>query len=199
MKNLYTFPHKCRADITDYLINHTSYGGWNHPYRGWSPLAWNVKVHDIDWTGGRYLKVHEPIDPLLDETWEEYVKEGNNQDNLYQIIFEDARRYYGDEGLYTTYPGKDQGDWKFCFGGRSGGWMILEKWKGDNFLKMSDRGSWEDYLDGLSFLDLRTLYKGVRCMDQDFTRENASREISYQLNFQRVLWEENIRARANAV
>lgn len=190
----YTFPDKSRVAITNYLISHTDYGGWNHPYRGWSPLAWNVKVDHIDWTGGRRLKYHQPIDPLLDDEWAEHAK--RDESSLYDIIIEDARRTY-DEGLYTTYPGDDQGDWKFCFGGRSGGWLILEGWKNDDFLKMAHKECWEPYLDGLFYSDLITLYKGVRCMDQDFTREKARMEVSYQLNFQRILWEEGIREQAN--
>ena len=189
-KHPYTFPHKSKSGMMEYLMDHKGYGGWNHPYRGWSPLAWCVKINDIDVSGGWGLKHHEHIDPLLDEEWAQHWTE--NQNSLTEIIFEDAQITYR-EGLYTTYPGNDQGDWKFCFGGRSGGWLILEKWKNDDsFLKMGSKESWEDYLSDLFFSGLRALYRGVRCMDQDFTRENASRNVSYQINFQRTLWEEQI-------
>lgn len=193
MNKQYTYPHKSRVSITDYLMRHQSYGGWNHPYRGWSPLAWDVKVHEIDETGGWKLKHHEFIDPLLDDEWDDFRRE--NMDNLWSLIIEDSQRHYI-EGEYTTYPGDDQGDWKFTFGGRSGGWLILSKWKNDDFLKMANQESWEDYLNGLFFSDLTILYKAVRCMDVDFTRENAERNVSYQLNFQRTVWEEGIREEA---
>lgn len=188
--SFYTFPHKSRISIIEFLINHQNYGGWNHPYRGWSPLAWNVKVHYVDQTGGRNSKNAQPIDPLLDEEWEDFMTE--NMDDLWSLIIEGARNYLL-EKLYTTYPGKDQGDWKFCFGGCSGGWLILEKWKNDNFLKMAHKESWVDYLNNLSFSDLTILYKAVRCMDVDFTKEKVKDEVNYQLNFQRILWEEQIR------
>ena len=58
---------------------------------------------------------------------------------------------------------------------------------------MGSKESWEDYLARLFFSDLKALYKAVKYMDVDFTRENASQNVSYQLNFQRTLWEENIR------
>ena len=189
-KHPYTFPHKSKSGTMEYLTEHEGYGGWNHPHRGWSPLAWCVKVNDIDVSGGWGLKHHEYIDPLLDEEWARHWTE--NQNSLTEIIFEDAQSTYR-EGLYTTYPGNDQRDWEFCFGGRSGGWLILEKWKNDDFLKMRYKESWEDYLSGLFFSDLETLYKAVKYMDVDFTREKVSQEVSYQLHFQRTLWEENIR------
>ncbi len=189
-KRPYTYPHKSHKAIIDYLINHKDYKGWNHPYRGYSPLAWNVKVYDVDKTGGRKSKYAEPIDPLLDDKWEDFVTE--NMDDLWSRIIEDAQSLYI-EGDYCTYPGDDQGDWKFCFGGRSGGWLILSEWKNDNFLKMDSKNSWEDYLDDSSFSNLTILYKAVRCMDADFTREKIQDEVNYQMNFQRVLWEEEIR------
>ncbi len=193
MKHSYTFPARSRADMTDYLLSHVGYGGWNHPIRRWSPLAWNVKVHSFDQTG----QCHggEACDPLLNDEWLFYLKDN---DWVISTAFEDAGRYLI-EGDYTTYPGNDQGDWRFCFGGRSSGWLILEIWKKDNFLKgFSGHGfrgtnEWFVYLKDLSFSDLRTLYRGVRCMDVDFTPLNARKEVSYQINFQRVLWEEKLR------
>jgi hypothetical protein len=185
MKNIYTYPHKSKKSIIDYLVNHEAYGGWNHPNRGWSPLSWDVKVHRLDYTGGWRLDYHEPIDPLLDEKWDDYVR---SDENVVNLATEDAQRQYL-ESEYCTHPGDDQGDWKFCFGGRSGGHLILKSWKSYDFLNMGSSESWEDYLNDLSFSDLTTLYKAVRCMDVDFPRENASKNVSYQLNFQRVLWE----------
>ena len=185
MKNPYTYPHKTRIAITDYLFNHVSYGGWNHPCRKWSPLAWNVKVNNIDTTGKAGGK-GELVDSKLDKDWENHFKQ--NEQELTSLIFEDSQCGYIDEE-YSTYPGNDQGDWKFCFGGRSGGWLILEEWKNTNFLDGFDsNGSWEIYLEELDWKSLKTLYRGVRCMDQDFTRAKASENVSYELNFQRTLW-----------
>lgn len=183
--------------MIDYLSNRKGYGGWNHPTRRWSPLAWCVKIYNVDETGGWKLKVHEPIDPFLNDDWNEYFKE--NYNDLWETCLE-ATRYQLDN--YTTYPGDDGGDWKFCFGGRSGGWLILSSWKNYDFLStygshsFTDMAGWLSFLEDLSFSELKTLYRGVVCMDHDFSRENVENEVSYQLNFQRVLWEDGIRETA---
>lgn len=188
MNNQYTFPHKSKKSIIDFLLDHK---GRHDAYGNYYPLVWDVKVYDFDITGGRRLKHGEAIDPLLDEEWDHFWRSERSHD-LYDLIFENARRPYL-EGEYTTYPGDDQGNWKFTFIGRSGGWLALKEWLGFDFMrKIDSKSCWEEYLNYLFFSDLRTLYKAVRCMDVDFTRENASKNVSYALNFERTLWEEEI-------
>lgn len=194
MKSKYIFPHKSRKSIIQYFTNHTQYQGWNHPSRGWSPFAWNVKIYNEDESGGWATKIHEPLDPLLNEEWEIYYKK--NQFVIWDNVIEDCRNYYRKH--YTTYPGDDQGDWEFCFGGRSGGWMILEKWRNTNFLSKFSRFEFLDWLDELSFSDLFTLYKAIRCMDVDFTREKMESNFNYNLSFYRVNWENNLKEEAVA-
>lgn len=177
----YTYPHRSRRSIIDYLLDHESYGGWNHPSRGWSPFSWNVKVYNMK----ELANEGEVVDPTFDEEWLEHLK--GNQD-LIDIAFEDARRGLI-EGEYTTYPGDDQGDWEFCFGGRSGGHLILWKWRGTDLIFNCEE-EFKGWLTGLSWDDLRVLYRGIRCMDHDFTQEKAEKEVNYQLNFQRRLFEE---------
>lgn len=182
-KCLYTFPHKSREAMQGYLLDHESYGGWNHPYRQWSPLAWNVKIHRCDdmARNGAYK-----TSPEFDDAWDSYLEQSNE---MFGWICEDMARHYL-EGEYTTYPGNDQGDWKFCMAGRSGGHMILESWKGTEFIKGWSKDRWSEYIEGLDFNSLRTLYKAARCMDQDFSREAIAKDFDYHLNFRRNAWEE---------
>lgn len=184
MKNSYTYPHRSKKARIEYLAAHESYGGWNHPARRWSPLAWNVKLHGADLTGkcGDY-----PVSDLHDEAW----KQALHDEHLWQRIVEDMSRQYM-EGEYSTSPGDDQGDWEFAFAGRSGGWMLLSKWKYSNFLRTSfaNAGEWHDWLLEQDKETIEKLYRGVRCMDADFTREKIEKEFAYQANFQRSQWEE---------
>lgn len=189
-KHPYTWPHRSRAAMTDYLIEHESYGGWNHPYRHWSPLSWNVKLNP-SWEGkaGDYK-----TNDALDHQWNLYCTTGAGSEYLWDEIVKNMRRHYTDSE-YTTYPGDDQGDWKFCFAGRSGGHMLLEEWKhGCNFLKdIGSEDGWREYLDSRTFSTLNTLYRAVRCMDHDFTREKMNAEFDYNLTFRRWEWEEEYR------
>lgn len=187
-KSPYTYPHRSRAAMTDYLAEHESYGGWNHPYRRWSPLSWDVKLSP-SWKG----KEGEcKIDESLDDEWRKHC---DGSVHLWSWIVEDMQRTYL-EGEYCTYPGNDQGDWKFCFSGRSGGHMLLEEWKtfGVSFLKdFSGEGDWREWLESRNYDALKALYRAVRCMDHDFTREKMNKEFEYQLNFRRYEWEEEYR------
>lgn len=193
----YQFPHKSRAGMTAYLADHESYGGWNHPFRRWSPLSWNVKLGGFSNDGKRG---EFKANPEFDDAWDSYVQSSNS---VWDWITEDMCRTYSDSE-YTTYPGDDQGQWKFCFAGRSGGHMILESWqiarpqrdgKPDglslkvDFLRQFDRDSWVEWLGEIEFSTLRALYRAVRCMDQDFTRDKLNREFEHQLNFRREQWE----------
>lgn len=176
-----------------YLSDHESYSGWNHPYRKWSPLSWDVKLSpNYDGKRGECK-----TDDALDDEWDKHVTSSDGQ-HIWDWIVEDMRCHYT-EGTYCTYPGDDQGNWKFCFAGRSGGHMLLEEWKYGkwnciNFLKgFYGVDTWTAWLEGQPFGELRTLYRAVRCMDADFTREKMNREFEYQLNFRRHEWEEDYR------
>ena len=183
----YTFPHRSREAITDYLAEHENYGGSNHPWGGWSPLSWNVKLHRVD-TSGKVANGEYETTDALDEEWAAHVRE--NEDDLWSWTIEDMRDFYR-TGLYTTSPGDDQGDWHFQFGGRSGGHMILAKWEHEDFMRMFKyREDFREWLDGQPFATIRRLYRGIRNLDVDITRENLESEFAYQLNYRRGQWEE---------
>lgn len=183
----YTYPHRSKSGMIQYLTSHDSYGGWNHPNRGWSPLSWNVKLYSFK-TDGK--QGDSKPNEALDDAWGQYTEQNPE---LFNWIVEDMQRTYA-EGEYTTYPGNDQGDWEFCFAGRSGGHMLLQTWKNSwanvDFLRdFSSEAEWGQWLDGLSFKNLQRLYRAVRCMDQDFTRTKINQEAEYQMSFRRQEWE----------
>src|SRR5262249_5346289 len=101
------------------------------------------------------------------------------------------------DGDYSTYPGDDQGTYRFMLNGRGGGHLCLmtcaivpqpRGWRMAPFI-FDDRAHWEDYLSGLSFAELWQLYKAIACMDQDSTAEKVSVEISHHFNAYRSVWE----------
>ncbi len=200
MKCPYRFPLRSRASMMEYLGAHESYWPMNAWNRGFV-ISWNVKVLLCDFTGKGGSK---PVNPLYDAKWREYADQ--HYDRLFWRACEDAARHLL-EGDYSTYPGSDQGAYTFALNGRQSGHLWLSRcdvvrqpcaWAMAPFI-FDDRAHWRDYLSELSFPDLRRLYKAIACMDQDFTREKITAEISYHLNCYRHEWEqEQEEARAEA-
>lgn len=189
MRNPYHFPLKSRQAMTAYLAEHESYWPMNSWNRGFV-LSWNVKVYRADYRGKHGS---EPVNPAYDDRWDAYVELNHD---LFWHACEDAARYLLD-GEYSTYPGDDQGAYRFMLNGRRGGHLCLmacaivpqpRRWRMAPFI-FDDRADWEDYLGGLSFAELRRLYKAIACMDQDFTSEKVSAEISHHFNAYRSAWE----------
>ena len=121
----------------------------------------------------------------LDSAWDSHFQ---GDDSLFWTFCEDAGRQVSD-GEWCSYPGDDQGDWEFSFAGRSGGWIVLEKWRGRDMRNPSD-----DDLAEMSFADLRAFYRGIRTADSDFTTAKASAEVEYHAASYREGWEEERKA-----
>ena len=117
MSNPYQFPLKSRQAMTAYLAEHESYWPMNSWNRGFV-LSWNVKVYRADYRGTHGC---EPVQPVYDDRWDAYVEQN---DDLFWRACEDAGRYLLD-GEYSTYPGDDQGAYRFMLNGRSGGHLCL--------------------------------------------------------------------------
>lgn len=177
----YTFPHRSRAAMTDYLLNRRARGYDHHSFR----FCWDVKVYRAEFSGAALRKHFPDLDPALDAEWQSHL-EGDN--SLFWAFCEDAGRQVS-ENEWCSYPGDDQGDWEFSFAGRSGGWIVLEKWRGRDM-----RNPCDDDLAEMSFADLRAFYRGIRTADSDFTAAKATAEVEYQAGFQRELWEEDRKA-----
>jgi hypothetical protein len=176
MKCPYTFPHKSRKAMVDYLIG---IGGYSERFGRW-PLEWNCKTYQANFDGDT-LRRHIPtLSPQNDEKWEEYI--GDNQ-AAWEWWLEDARRIFSD-AEWTSYPGDDQGDWEFSFAGRQGGHLVLDSWRGNQLRGMRE-DDFETWLSELSFSDLRKFYRGVVCLSQDVTPRKAADEMEYKAAFHR--------------
>ena len=176
----YTFPHKSRAAIAQYLDRR----GRAYHYQRYA-FAWCVKTHGADFDGDT-LRCHMPsLNPAEDSAWVRMIEKDNG--NLFSMFCEDAARGIS-EGEWCSYPGDDQGDWDFSFAGRSGGWLVLEKWRGRDMRDIDaadflDRDLWP-------WADLVAFYRGIRCADSDFTEKKAAAEVEYMAAFYREQWEE---------
>ena len=172
MKAPYSFPLKSRAAMVDYLLDRRSRSYDARTFR----FCWNVKTYHASFDGDS-LRKHEPkLNPKWDSVWDMSESE--------DWIYEDAHREIS-ENEWTSYPGDDQGEWEFSFAGRSGGWIVLEKWRGHDLRNpdLEDFAEWD-------FADLRAFYRGIVCADSDFTPAKACAEVEYQAAFYRGQWEE---------
>lgn len=173
----YTFPHRSRAAMAEYLLNRWSRAYHYQAFR----FAWDVKTNWCDFTGPSLRKHFPDLDPALDSDWDSYVE--STDGNLFWQCCEDAGRQVS-EGEWCSYPGDDQGDWEFAFAGRSGGWIVLEKWRGRD---MRNPDTYD--LAKMPFADLKAFYRGIRAADSDFTPAKASSEVEYHAAAAREIWE----------
>lgn len=184
MKAPYTFPLRSRAAMVEFLTR----DGRSYGYRRFR-FAWNVKAHAARFDGDTLRKINPDLDPAFDSTWDAHCDK--NGDSMFWVWCGNAARVVSD-GDWTSYPGDDQGDWDFAFAGRSGGWLVLQKWRGRDMVDLDP----SDFLDPeiWPFADLRAFYRGIVCADQDFTPAKAAAEIEYFAACDRGIWEEEIRA-----
>jgi hypothetical protein len=182
MKAPYAFPLRSRAAIAAFLTRE----GRSYHYNRYR-FVWNVKTHGAAFDGTTLRRVDPDLDPALDAAWQEHCEDN---DQMFWAWCEDAARHVSD-GDWASYPGTDQGDWDLAFAGRSGGWLVLQKWQGRNMVDIDPA----DFLDPeiWPFDDLKAFYRGIVCADQDFTPAKAAREVEYFAACDRAMWEEEIR------
>lgn len=188
--DVYPFAAETLGDVIEFLMQERSRQYAYHREIG-SRLAWYVKaypdVHGKD--NGDYKR-----NPELDDAWEKYLDSRRGQ-HIWQRAYEDAQEYYRTD--WNSYPGDDQGDWKFAFGGRSGGYLCLQEWRGYKFARMDESELAQfvaelvhHYLEGDGKADyLESFYIGIVCADVDFTGDNASKNVSYHYAQAREEWE----------
>jgi hypothetical protein len=159
------------VDRKAYYADHTSFA-----------FSWNVKAYNVNCKHPK----GEKLNPIFDDEW---LAEMESNCERYNWAQEDAQSFYAaPENLWTSWPGDDQGDWQFGFYGRGGGHMCLEQWRGTKLY-----GSYFDlaeWLESLTFKELRKFYIGIVCADHDFTPRAACEEVEYKLSWQRAQWEE---------
>ena len=180
MENRYKL--RSRKDITQYLRNHENY----YPLRSWNGgfvISWNVKIHNEDSSG---KSGYETISPSYDAKWQEHIK--TEEHKLFWQACEDVREDMLNDRIDNC---------KFRFSGSSGGHLWLSDcdvvtqprtWKTAPFI-FANKDAWFDYLDELSFPDLRKLYRVIAGMDRDFTRSKITAEINHYFNRYRFDWE----------
>jgi hypothetical protein len=178
----YKFEAKTVGEMIDFLSESRRYGS--------DLFSWNVKAYSYNVNGddSDYKR-----NPDLDKAWSKFLDSREGQ-YVHESAFEQAQEYYRHD--WCAYPGDDQGDWEFAFYGRSGGHLTLTKWKGYSIERL-DRDSYLELLAGLlhDYLtagnhDIVKLYMGIVCADQEFTPENASKNVTYHYGALRHDWEE---------
>lgn len=164
-KRPYTFPLRSRAAIAEFLNR----DGRSYHYQRYR-FAWNVKTYGANFDSDTLRGVNPDLSPEFDSRWDSALQANGE---WFWIWCEDAGRIIsGDE--WTSYPGTDQGDWEFSFAGRSGGWIVLEKWRGRDVRNLTR----EDFLEW-DWPDLLAFYRGIVCADSDFTPAKAAAEVVY--------------------
>lgn len=175
----YNFPAATVGEALEFLLGNarTYHDGYTAFVFSWDVKAYNVRPSDLR-------------NSALDSVWERYL-DGTGA-YIHEEVTRAAQDAYREE--WAAYPGSDQGQWRFGFYGRSGGHLCLEKWNGNDLTKGWDScveflaSVVDDYMHGRND-DLNHFYIGIVCADHDFTRENASEEISYFYAQARLDWE----------
>lgn len=207
MKRPFPLPLRSRQWIIDYVMNHQLY----HPMNSWNGgrvLAWNIKVNMRYDQSGQIGERGEPVEPRFDARWEAHLDTDAGYD-LFHEACENALRYYTEDALWTPWPGPgpdkagktrwEQGQFKFTVNGRSGGYLILTHWPGPQPrgwalypMIWSSKGHLEDWLNGLSWKELRLLHEVMANLDYDLRPEAIRNEMEYQFNWLRTQWEEGV-------
>jgi len=163
----YSFPLESRREIIQFLTERIVYES-QEPHRRYA-IAWNIKAPSPD-TSGR-TAVHSP-NPEFDERWKEYLE--SNEDLFWELAA-DALRPFTD-GLFSTYPGDDQGDYSFEIAGRQGGWLLLTGIKGLGPMLWFDQVQMREWFKRLSDQDLIKVYRAVATLDTDVNPEKEMKE-----------------------
>jgi hypothetical protein len=168
----YTFPLKSRAAIAAFLDRNGRFYGTRYRF------CWNVKCYDARFDSDTLRRIFPAFDKKYDTDWNQFLEDMAP----FWVWREDATRYLL-EGGWCSYPGNDQGDWEFDLEGRSGGWLVLTKWRGRSVNDLTA----EEFLDPEQWpwADLVAFYRGIVCADVDFTPEKASQELEFQAALER--------------
>lgn len=180
----YKFDAKSRVAMVDYMRSNG--GRYYRPYR--YAFAFDVKVGHLIYSQAltaEALESHNPESRPFVAAWDSAFASYANEPGFFDSICEDMARDVDD---YSSYPGDDQGDFGFTFGGRSGGWLLLEKWQGRDLRNLdfddllADKDSWP-------FERVRSLYRALVCMNQDFRPQALIESYMAQVGYRREQWE----------
>lgn len=94
------------------------------------------------------------------------------------------------EGLYTAWPGDDQGDYDFAIGSyQSTEYLILKSVAGRD-MSMTTYSDAASMLYSLKDDELLQLWKVVRSMDVDVTQAKLDEELEFQTSNRRMILED---------
>ncbi|GEM_PF-6737446 len=182
-----TYPARRRMEIISALADH-HFHCWRHePHR----MAWNIKINSTFDDDGRHPDFQ--TDPAFDERWQEHIRTDRE---LFWTACRDALSLYTD-GHYATHPGDDAGQYGFAVQGRSGGHLVLTRFRSyeEPELRWENQMEFKEWASKLDDADLVGLYRLVRHLDHDIERRHQ--ELAYQYAFQRSLKEEEWREEAD--
>ena len=194
-KHPYTFPHRSRAAMIDYICDIGGYHGGRHdgPY----PLSFNVKAWYCDFSFDHVWKravIDKDMDIGPDDTirndpeqfkaYQDLVRElhKEHEERLWEWGREDACRGVTEDDTHRSLCDGTEYEVKYGFAGRSGGYIVVLEWQGytlDGMREEELRARLEDKED-VMYNDLRLLYKCCRHWETDFTQKKASAEVEYQ-------------------
>lgn len=172
--NPYVEPLHTRKEIVDFLRGH-AFHSVSGPYSGFG-LAWDIKVAPFD-PSAHGVEGME-VDAKFDGRWNDHVQ---SNEYLFGEACEQGLSQYVDD-LYTLYEGDKQGLYGFGTAGRSGGWLVLNKFPGvrEGRLEWKSLHEFTDFLLELKDEDLVHLYRLVNQVDHDLTPAKVQEEMRYQ-------------------
>lgn len=188
----YTFPHKSRKAMVEYICAN---GGYSAYGVGTWPLSWDMGLDRLDFSFNNLwekAKEYADVNDAEMEEFKTFVRERvwKDEENasaiLYDIAVEDARERVNDSDAHKSLgDGTYDPDVSFEFWGRGGRHLVLSKYAGVSFVRTSSADLYE-VMSAWGFPSVKRFYKFVRTWTQYFTSENAKSEVEYQAAFHLV-------------
>lgn len=195
----YACPLRSREAIVQYLTSeqHWQRCGWRY-HDGTYLFCFNVKLHGIDLSFEHLLELHRselPDDPAYLERCQQHYDELYRSDTfkLFDYALEDVRRCVIEESRnrdgrwqlvvsdsYNRLWAGTRVSVELGFHGRSGGWLVVERFQGIALNSSLDLAS-EDEID---YHTLRQLYEYIVMCSHDFSRENCNRATEHAAAWQ---------------
>ncbi len=183
-RNPYRFPARSKRAMLA-AIRDMGRQYWDRP--DCYPFSWNVKAPwPFPMTAAELNLYHyegDTFDARLDAAWEAAWE----ADDRFEWCVEDMRSR-ADE--YSTWPGDDQGSFKFAFAGRQGGHMVLVSAFGFKLEGLTLAELVEDIMPDWPLWKVKRLYRALVCMTADFAPAKVREAYADAVAFLRYQWEE---------
>lgn len=204
--NPFKYPLRSRKDMVEYIVYKSRAGNLCYQNRTYYPLAWNVKVNNVNLDFDNLYKIYRGIHGELNPTQllavkqafeEEYgvdkyattSKQESARSNLYDIAVDSARDSLSDDCTYRTTWDGTKYDIEWCFTGRSGGYASVSEYEGHDLSDMGNDARFEDWLNELEdeyedkspyvrdYAFIRKMYKFVVEMDALLDSKSADAAV----------------------